>query len=340
MNSDLHRREFLKRTSSAMTVAAGAGLLGLAGGSEGSSLAAASERKDQPVTDAVIPIIDTHQHLWDLDKFNLPWVKKPGADPLNRSFVTSDYLAATAGLNVVKTVYMEVDLDPAQHREEAEYVLELCRQEDNPMQAAVISGRPNSKEFRDYIAEYKDNPYIKGVRQILHADSAPRGLCLQRQFVDSMKLLGDWGLSFDLCMRPGEIIDGVELVDQCPQTRFIIDHCGNMSVQSTDQEQRNTWMRGMREMANRKNVVCKISGIVVTAKKDEWQPADLAPNVNFCLDTFGEDRVFFAGDWPVCTLTATFKQWVDALKWIVRDRSPEFQKKLFHDNAEKYYGLS
>ena len=98
--------------------------------------------------------------------------------------------------------------------------------------------------------------------------------------------------------------------------------------------------RAMKAAAEQENVMCKISGIVVTAKKDVWKPADLAPNMEFCMETFGEDRVFFGGDWPVCTLKASFQQWVDALKWVVKDASPVFQRKLFHDNAVKFYGLS
>ena len=58
----------------------------------------------------MIPIVDTHQHLWDLTKFRLPWVK--GAPRLARSFLMEDYLEATKGLGVVKSVYMEVDVEP------------------------------------------------------------------------------------------------------------------------------------------------------------------------------------------------------------------------------------
>ena len=94
----------------------------------------------------------------------------------------------------------------------------------------------------------------------------------------------------------------------------------------------------MQELAQKPNVICKVSGIIVTANKD-WKPDDLAQNINFTLDTFGEDRVIFAGDWPVCTLKATFAQWVNALKQIVKDRPVSFQKKLFHDNAAKFYGI-
>ena len=58
---------------------------------------------------------------------------------------------------------------------------------------------------------------------------------------------------------------------------------------------------------------------------------DLAPLINHTMDSFGPDRVMFGGDWPVCTLAATYKEWVDSLKQVVKSRSEEQQKKLFHD---------
>lgn len=299
--------------------------------------ASPAQQKDQSV-DATIPIVDTHQHLWDLAKFNLPWTK--GNEVLGRSFVMSDYLAATAGLNVTKTVYMEVDVHPSQQVQEAEYVIDLCQRPDNPMVAAVISGRPASEGFKDYILKYKTSPYIKGVRQVLHGDSNPAGFCLDPQFVRSVQLLGDIGKSFDLCLRPGELLDGDKLVAQCPHTRFVVDHCGNGSVQETDPQKIKLWKDGMKALAQRPNTVCKISGIIVTAPKN-WTVANLEPNMRFSMETFGPDRSMFAGDWPVCTLTATFRQWVEALKQICRNMnlSPENQKKLFHDNAVRFYGL-
>jgi L-fuconolactonase len=61
--------------------------------------------------------------------------------------------------------------------------------------------------------------------------------------------------------------------------------------------------------------------------------------VRHTLDVFGPDRVMFGGDWPVCTLAATLRQWVEALQVIVRDRKVEEQRKLFHDNAVRVYRL-
>ena len=43
----------------------------------------------EPILDPDLPIIDTHQHLWDLSRFKLPWLK--GAPKLDRSFLMDDY---------------------------------------------------------------------------------------------------------------------------------------------------------------------------------------------------------------------------------------------------------
>src|SRR5215467_13909716 len=90
-------------------------------------------------TPSVFPVVDTHQHLWDLDRFRLPWQKNE--PKLAKSHLMADYLAAIADLGkvgdlparIVKTVYMEVDVDPVQQTAEADYVLDLCTQSDNPM---------------------------------------------------------------------------------------------------------------------------------------------------------------------------------------------------------------
>jgi predicted TIM-barrel fold metal-dependent hydrolase len=302
--------------------------------------ARAQETSDKPRTandkkeTAMIPIVDTHQHLWDLNKFRLPWIK--AGSPLAKSFVMDDYRKTTAGLNVVKAVYMEVDVDPTQQTAEAEYITDICKRGDSPTVAAVISGRPASDGFKKYITQFKDNRYIKGVRQVLHGEGTPAGYCLNEQFIKSVRLLGELGMSFDLCLRSGELLDGAKLIDACPDTRFILDHCGNANVQAKGRSQ---WQRDIAVVAKRTQVVCKISGIVASAKSGAWTADDLAPIINHTLEVFGPERVMFGGDWPVCTLAASYKQWVEALKSIVRSRSTQEQRKLFHDNAVRFYGL-
>jgi L-fuconolactonase len=281
----------------------------------------------------MVPILDPHQHLWDLGKFRLPWLEAGG--PLARNFLMSDYLEAADGLNVVKTIYMEVDVEPSQHVAEAEYVIALCQAGDNPMVGAVIGGRPAADDFPAYVERFRKSPYIKGVRQVLHGD-AERGYCLQPAFVRGARLLGEAGLRFDLCLRAEELEDAAKLIDLCPETRFVLDHCGNARVQEKD---RSRWQRDIQEIARRENVVCKISGIVASAKPGEWAADDLAPIIRHCAEAFGRDRVMFASDWPVCTMTATYRQWVEALQTIVHDWSEIDQRRLFHENAARFYAV-
>jgi len=305
-----------------------------------------SRAADAAKASDVLPIIDTHQHLWDLSKFQPPWLKD-APEILSKSYVTEDYVEATSGLNVVKAVYMEVDVDPKQQVEEAEYVIMLAKSKQNPTVAAVISGRPNSAGFKPYIMQFKDSPYIKGVRQVLHAPDAPQGFCLEKQFVASMQLLGELGMCYDLCMRPTELADGAKLAQLCPDTRFVVDHCGNADPKAfmanspePPAHEVDQWKRDLAKLADCPNAICKISGIVASAPKGEWKSDILAPAINFCLDEFGADRVVFGGDWPVCLLGASYRRWVESLKEVISNRSETDQRKLLHDNAEKFYRLA
>jgi len=307
---------------------------------------AATSRTAADESDA-IPIVDTHQHLWDLSQIQPPWLN--GAPKiLSQTYGLAEYAKATEGLNVVQAVYMEVDVSPEDQKKEAETLIGICRAGGSPTVAAVISGRPGHESFSAYIRAYRDTPEIKGVRQVLHPESAVKGLCLQPQFVESIRLLGELGMSFDLCMRPGELSDGLALAKQCPETRFIVDHCGNASPSAFLPEtlrkdppahDPKKWRDDISALADSSNVICKISGVIASAPKEIPFAESLAPIINHCLDRFGSDRVVFGGDWPVCLLGGSYRDWVLALKKIIANRPLADQKKLLHENARKFYRL-
>ncbi len=323
------RRDFLRHSSAL-----------LAAGTLAGSLAPVTAAEDE------LLIIDTHQHLWDLSWQKLPWLGD-APEILKHNYTTPEYLAAVQGLNV-QAIYMEVDVDPSQHLQEAEHVVKLSQSDEHPTIAAVIGGRPAAEDFGKYVAQVRRHPEIKGVRQVIHNDSTPRGYCLQAPFVAGIRKLGEAGLSFDLCMRPTELDDGCKLTELCPDTRFIVDHCGNADPKvfgkRKDSDQApahdpDEWRRSIERLAARPNVICKISGIVARAPEG-WQPEDLAPAVNHCLDAFGPDRVIFGGDWPVCLLGSKLRAWIDGLRQIVKSRPSDQQRKLWHANAQRFYRLS
>lgn len=278
-------------------------------------------------------IIDTHQHLWDLKKFRLPWIEKKSF--LDRDYTPTDYEAGVKGLGIVQAVYLEVDVAPAQHDAEADHIAALCAKGETPTRAAVIGGRPASPGFAKYVRRFRGHRHVRGLRQVLHGGTTPPGYCLEKAFVKGVQLLGETGLHFELCMRPTELDDAAKLVEQCPGTRFVLDHCGN-----PDLRRHAKWKKDIAELAKKKNVVAgKISGIVASAEPGKWKAEDLAPVVKHTLEVFGPDRVLFGSDWPVCLKAATIGQWLKALDEIVKDRKAEDNRKLYHDNAVRVYGL-
>lgn len=320
------RRDFVNAIAGAAVIGVQAGL--------GAKLMSAAEPSSK-TSEPMLKVVDSHQHLWDLKKFRLPWTAN--SPSLARDFTMRDYLTATAGIPIVKSVYLEVDVEPSQQQAEADYIAELCRRGEGPLAAAVISGRPAAEGFRKYITQFKAHPHIRGLRQVLHGESTPAGYCLQKPFIAGIQLLGELGLSYDICVRAAELPDAARLIDACPGTSFILDHCGNANLQAKDQ---TAWKRDIAAVAQRKDVVVKISGIIASATPGKWCTDDLAPIVNHTLDVFGPDRVMFGGDWPVCNLGATYKAWYDALREIVANRPDDQQRRLFHDNAVRHYRLT
>ncbi|MEK7830231.1 MAG: amidohydrolase [Acidobacteriota bacterium] len=278
-------------------------------------------------------IVDTHQHLWDLDKLPYSWTAR--SDKLNRSFRISDYLEATKGIEVVKTVHVEADINEAFIPHETRYILELSERDDNPLSGVVANGRPEHDNFREYIREFAGHPNLKGIRRLLQSE--PDELSTTTTFTENIRSLAEFGLSFDICVRDHQLPVAIRLVKECPNVSFILDHCGNPDIKNRNYDD---WRERIAEIASYPNVVGKVSGVVVNTDLENWTVEDLRPAVEHVIASFGWDRVMFGSDWPVCTLAASYRQWFDALNYLVKDASEENKRKLFKENAERVYRLS
>jgi len=273
-------------------------------------------------------LIDCHQHLWDLTRFDLPWVKGIGL-PLEAQHTPIEYADAISGTPISRRVYMEVDVTPEQRILEADYACGLG--------PAVVGADPSTEGFVSTLDAIQ-HENLKGVRQVLHGGN-PEARIIESRFIQNLEVLGERNLSFDICIRPGELNHAAMAARRVPGTTFILDHCGNGDVQASVSD-RAKWMQGIEMVAAESNVWCKISGIIVTAKRGAWSPDDLAPIISHCLDAFGPDRVIFGSDWPVCTLTDSLKAWVDAFTQITGSLLDADREKLWFRNAERLYGLT
>ncbi len=289
-----------------------------------------------------LEIVDTHQHLWNLSQFRLPWLKAGGE--LTRDFTMADYKKATEGLGVTKAIYMEVAVAREQKLAEAEHIVKICADKSNPTCAAVIGGLILEDSFKDYILQFKGNPYVKGLR----AGLSNAGQLEDNRLIQNLRLLGSLNMSFDLLVSPGLIGQAAKLVEQCSDTQFILDHCGNADPLAFNRKldwgreprhDGDKWKSDIDTLAKQTNVIGKISGIIARVPRGKATAEVLSPIVTHCQDAFGPDRVVFGSDWPVCTRAASLHVWVNLLREIVQNRSSEEKHKLFRGNANRFYSL-
>jgi predicted TIM-barrel fold metal-dependent hydrolase len=278
-------------------------------------------------------IIDTHQHLWDLD--HLPYSWTSNRPKLKRNFLLEDYLSATRGFDVIKSVHVEADVDEPHMLAETQHILALAEDDSNLLSGVVAAARPEYDNFREYIEQIAGRPHLKGIRRLLQSE--PDELSTTATFIENVRSLEAYGLSFDICVLGRQLPLAINLVKKCPKVNFILDHCGNPDIKARDYD---NWRSRMKEIASYPNIVCKVSGIVVNTDMDNWTIEDLRPAVDHVIDCFGWDRVMFGSDWPVCTLAASFKQWVVALISLTKDAGADNQQKLFQDNARRVYRLN
>jgi len=256
----------------------------------------------------------------------MPWLD--GDSVLERAYGPAEYAEATAGLQVDAIVYVQVDVTPAYGLLETQWAAQQDRV------AAIVAFAPleDGAIARSYLDALKGIAKVRGVRRLIQAEA----IDFASRLVEGVRLLPEYDLSFDLCIRHEQLPATVDMVRLCPETRFILDHLGKPAIKGRQLE---PWRSQITELAALPNVVCKVSGAVTEADHALWTTGDLAPYVSHVLEQFGEDRVLFGSDWPVVTHAAPYKRWVDTLRKLTKDLSAQAQRKLWTDNARRVYGL-
>ena len=277
------------------------------------------------------PIVDTHLHLWDLQRLRYPWLAS--VPMLNKHHLIEDYRRACGPVAVAKMVFLQCECDFAQFQEEADWVTEVSRVD--PRIRGIVPWAPLEKgdAAEADLARLAANPLIKGIRRIIQFEADPE-FCLRPDFVRGVQLLPRHGLSFDLCINHKQLANTLKLVKQCPNVRFIMDHIAKPDIKAGLLD---PWRAEMRELARLPNVWCKLSGLVTEADLAKWTPADLQPYIEHVVDCFGFDRVIFGGDWPVSTQATDYPRWVSTLDAALKGASPDELHKLYVRNAEAFY---
>ena len=280
------------------------------------------------------PIIDSHVHLWDPTRFRMPWLD--GNERIGKPFGLSDFREHAAGIEVEGIVYLQVEVTPPYALLEAQWVADLPA--EGPPILGIVPWAPledgdRARSFLD--AMVKIDPRIKGIRR-LYQGEPDLDFCIRPDFIKGVQILPEYGLSFDLGVFNQHLKNSITLVKECPDVSFVLDHIGKPDIKG---KMREPWHSEIRELAALPNVTCKVSGMVTEADTERWTTEDLRPYVEHVLESFGEDRVMFGGDWPVVLMGSPYRRWVEALDQITVGLSDTAKRKLWNENARRFYRL-
>ena len=275
---------------------------------------------------------DTHLHLIYPDRLRYPWLVDFPA--LNKPSTFDSYQRKARRLGITDCLHMEVDVAAKQITLETEMIAELMALPESPMRGAISSCRPETPDFTSFLDEARQNPVIRGFRRVLHTQ--PDELSQSSVFRDNVKRLSGTGLTFDLCVLPRQLSIAAELVDHCPDVHFVLDHCGVPDIAGGGLR---PWREDMCELAKRRNVTAKISGIIAYADPENWGLNDISPYFEHTAETFGEDRIIWGSDSPVCNLGGGLETWVAATHALTAGWSPEARARLYADNARALWLL-
>lgn len=277
------------------------------------------------------PVIDAHLHLWDISRLAYPWLDEVSA--IKKTFLTNDYQLQTASFTIEKMVFVQCECLPEQCLDEVQFVMEQIAKD--PRIKGMVAYAPMEqgtavKEILDALAAH---PFVKGIRRMY--DDEP-SLCYSSLFIEALNMLPAYGFHFDISIKPHVVPHSINMIQQCPDTLFIIDHLAKPDIKHHAFEQ---FKKDIAALAAFPNTVAKISGLPVEADIHSWNTQTLEPYITYAMEVFGEDRLLFGGDWPVVTLAGSYEKWINVVFETLEPYGYDVMKKIFYSNAEKIYHL-
>jgi L-fuconolactonase len=273
--------------------------------------------------------IDSHQHFWRYDAARDAWITDSMA-ALKRDFLPEHLAAELTANGIDASIAVQAD----QSANETTFLLGLA---ENDKRIAGVVGwvdllSPRVAERLEYFSHFSK---LRGFRHVAQSEPDDRFLA-REHFVEGIAQLRGFGFTYDILIYPKQLPAAIELVTQVPEQRFVVDHLAKPEIKSG---KTSPWAAQIREIAQNKNVFCKISGLVTEADWKHWKADDFKPYLDVVFSAFGPDRVMFGSDWPVCLLAATYRQVEQLIDNYVKGFSQSDNDKIFGGNAAHFYGV-
>ncbi len=276
------------------------------------------------------PRIDAHHHLWRYAADQYPWMTKEMA-ALRRDFLVGDLASVARDSRISGTVVVQA----RQCLEETRWLSELAA--NSQLILGVVGWAPlTDAGVLPILESLAALPKVKAMRHVLH-DEADDAYMLRDDFNRGVSCLRNLNLVYDLLVFERHLPNTIKFVDRHPGQVFVLDHIGKPQIRSKMLE---PWKSNVRQLAQRDNVYCKISGMVTEADWKGWCDDDLRSYFDIVLEAFGADRLMFGSDWPVLTLAAPYNRWVNCVEFATARLTHDEQEKLWCRTAMNAYKLN
>jgi L-fuconolactonase len=274
-------------------------------------------------------IIDSHQHFWQVGRFDYPWLT-PELGVLFKDYLPDSLEPILRKNHISKTVLVQA----SNSVEETRWLLKLA--DEHEFIAGVVGWVDlKSSSVAPQLDEFTRHPKFKGVRHLVESEPLDDWL-VQQEVLAGLKILESRNVPFDLLVHTRHLKFVPTVVEACPNLRLVIDHLAKPPIAKGEIEE---WESHFDKIARFPNMFCKLSGMVTEANPVKWKNDDLRPYVSVALDSFGPERLIFGSDYPVCLLAASYERVIESFQALLSELGSESRDRIFDANAIKFYKL-
>jgi L-fuconolactonase len=276
--------------------------------------------------------LDAHQHFWNYSENpdDFAWMSKEFS-VLRNNFLPQDLEPHLRACGYHGTIAVQA----REMEKETDFLLGLAR--DNALIKGVVGWVDLcASNVEQRLEQYSGETLLKGFRMLIH-DRTDQNFANSPAHARGVGLLQHYNWTYDLLLRSEHLSSAIQLIDKCPNQKFVVDHIAKPAIDKTDWP---VWLTGIRAIAERPNVYCKLSGLVTQSDWNIWTAKDFTPFLDAVLEAFGPERLMIGSDWPVCTCAAGYAETVSVVEsWAAQFNKTECDN-LFGNSCARFYDVA
>jgi L-fuconolactonase len=281
-------------------------------------------------------VIDAHQHVWDLTRAHYSWLDR-GSFPIDRT-IDFEYLRP---LLLEAGIGHTVLVQSADNRDDTDYMFDVAEHHREIVGVVAWVPLDDPKAVAADLEGLRTKPLFVGVRNLIHTRADPQWL-LRPDVDEGLGLLEQAGVPFDLvAVLPGHLELVGEVSRRHPDLRIVIDHLAKPPIKEPDDDGRwHQWRTLLRRAAENPLVYAKVSGLYPSSGDlTDWHADDVAPALDFALETFGAQRLMYGGDWPISVLAGGYLKVWGELSTLFDQLAADERDAIVRGTATDFYRL-